>query len=332
MKTVYIAHRLFALHDRLLAAHLSHFLQREMQTHDLFLPYCDTDEQTILVEKKGKYLFDCDIERFTTLALLIALLHGPGYDDGVCMEIGYAYGLGIPLLLVTTDFLSYSFRDEQHQFCFADPLFDLLNATVLRLCEPASLSKESSRHRYQAFIQSHEQALAELFQDTLQCIHHLKSQRTPHLEKARAPLKQIYIEVAPSLATSDLTRLRSTIERMGWTCYVASRFRRTITSTEEASLQDLQEAQRSSLLLLDGNGPEVPAGAAFLTGLGLAMQKPTILYYAGAQTTHAPGRETNVRNLMLLYGSTALASTLEQARQLCLAYCQQDAAQRAKAE
>ncbi|HLZ62471.1 MAG TPA: hypothetical protein VKR06_36455 [Ktedonosporobacter sp.] len=74
----------------------------------------------------------------------------------------------------------------------------------------------------------------------------------------------------------------------------------------------MQKALQSKILVLDGNGPEVPPGAALLTGIGLVLGKTTLLYYIGAQTTHAHGREENARNLMLLYGCSSMAQTLEQ--------------------
>ncbi|HEY1249310.1 MAG TPA: nucleoside 2-deoxyribosyltransferase [Nitrososphaera sp.] len=323
MKTIYIAHRLFALHDRLLAANLAQVLQQQENLRPLFLPYCDTDEHTIVVPQKGKYLFERDMERLSSLALLIAILHGPGYDDGVCMEVGCAYGLHIPLLFITTDFLSYSFRSESRQFLFSDPLFDLLDAAGLRICDPLPFPDNLHMPRYQAFETSHTQTLQELFRAAREKALQLISQEQQKKILSTSRQKQVYIEPSPYSTKSELLHLQSDIERLGWKCYIAQRFQQTITSTEEAARRDLQQARQSRILLLDGNGPEVPAGSAFFTGLGQVIQAKTLLYYTGTQTTHAAGREENARNLMLLYGCTTLASSIEQARELCLIWCSQ---------
>src|SRR5579871_4082592 len=126
---IYIAHRLFALHDRAMAAQLARRLAKRLPGEPLFLPYCDTDEDTLKVEKKGRYLFERDLERLRNLTALVSILHGPSYDDGVCMELGFAYAINVPLVIFCTDFLSYSFGAREQAVPFADPLFTVLNAS-----------------------------------------------------------------------------------------------------------------------------------------------------------------------------------------------------------
>ncbi|RSN45417.1 hypothetical protein [Actinomadura sp. WAC 06369] len=48
MARYYIAHRLFAAHDRALAATLAHRLAEEHGPGAVFLPFCDTDEENLI--------------------------------------------------------------------------------------------------------------------------------------------------------------------------------------------------------------------------------------------------------------------------------------------
>ena len=57
-------------------------------------------------ECKGRRLFDMDCERLRRIDGMIAILHGPSLDDGVCMEIGFAVARGVPVVILTTDFQS----------------------------------------------------------------------------------------------------------------------------------------------------------------------------------------------------------------------------------
>jgi hypothetical protein len=302
MGIIYIAHRLFAFHDRMLASELAQMMYAQHNDWQLFLPYCDTDEDTIVVPKKGYYLFQCDVERLQKLSALVALLHGPSYDDGVCMEMGMAYVTGVPVVLLSTDFLTYSFAQDPQQFTFADPLLEILGASILHLSAPALEMRSQSVSSYQHFWRRNAVALQDTLQMTVDEV--VQRLRSPMMLNLAPPPQQklIYIELSPYGQSDFLTTMSRRIKQKGWACYIATRFQSSCMQVEDAARQDLQMALKSTMLVLDGNGPEVPAGAAFLTGLGLAMKKPRFLYYAGIQITHAHGREENERNLMLLYG------------------------------
>jgi nucleoside 2-deoxyribosyltransferase len=129
----YIAHRLFAAHDRALAASLADRLADKVGTDRVFLPFCDTDEEDLVAEVKGQRLFELDGERLRRLDVLIAILHGPGLDDGVCMEIGYAWAVGAPVILVTTDFQTYSLTENGPHLDFPDPLLHAVATRIVRL-------------------------------------------------------------------------------------------------------------------------------------------------------------------------------------------------------
>lgn len=77
---------------------------------NVFLPFCDTDEENLVSDRKGKTLFELHCARLRQITGMIAILHGPSLDDGVCMEIGFAAALGMPVVVVTTDFRTFAAR------------------------------------------------------------------------------------------------------------------------------------------------------------------------------------------------------------------------------
>lgn len=103
MALFYVAHRLFAAHDRAVGAYVASRLASAAGLENVFLPFCDTDEENLVADCKGLRLFELDRARLLRLSGMIAVLHGPSLDDGVCMEIGFAVASGVPVVLFSTD-------------------------------------------------------------------------------------------------------------------------------------------------------------------------------------------------------------------------------------
>lgn len=73
MALYYVAHRLFAAHDRALGARAAERLARKAGMNAVFLPFCDTDEEDLIDECKGRRLFDMDCERLGRIDGMIAI-------------------------------------------------------------------------------------------------------------------------------------------------------------------------------------------------------------------------------------------------------------------
>lgn len=129
----YVAHRLFAAHDRALGTLTAARLAATVGTDNVFLPFCDTDEEDLVADVKGRVLFDLDTQRLQKLSGMLAILHGPSLDDGVCMEIGYVAALGVPVVAVTSDFITYGLTEHGPELAFPDPLIGAICDDVLRV-------------------------------------------------------------------------------------------------------------------------------------------------------------------------------------------------------
>ena len=133
MALYYVAHRLFAAHDRALGAYIASRLARLAGADAVFLPFCDTDEENLVSDCKGRRLFELDCSRLRRITGMIAVLHGPSLDDGVCMEMGFAAALGIPIVIVSTDSQTYGPEPDRAGFAFAEPMLEQLAITVERV-------------------------------------------------------------------------------------------------------------------------------------------------------------------------------------------------------
>ena len=129
----YVAHRLFAAHDRFLGAMIAQRLRAAVGMSEVFLPFCDTDEEDLVAEVKGRRLFDLDLQHLADLDGMLAVLHGPSLDDGVCMEIGYAAALGVPVVVLTTDFQTYGTSEHGAALHFPDALVQAVVTEIVRV-------------------------------------------------------------------------------------------------------------------------------------------------------------------------------------------------------
>lgn len=297
----YIAHRLFAAHDRVLAATLADRLARKVGADNVFLPFCDTNEEDLVADEKGRRLYELDRERLNHLDGMIALLHGPSLDDGVCMELGYAAALGVPTIILTTDFQTYSLTPDGQQLAFADPLVETTATSVIRAAHlgPEAQAPAPAR-RFAAFAARNR---AQIDHACTQAIAALLEHAPRRRPQAPRSTRTTYVEPARYDAEPDrlITALRLHISGQ-----VIGAHRFTAPDPLDGAEQDWQTALHADTVIADVSGPETPPGAALLIGAAAALGHTAISYTPRPEYTHAPGREPNWRNLMIQYASRYL--------------------------
>jgi hypothetical protein len=183
----YVAHRLFAAHDRALGAYIAHHLARRYGADTVFLPFCDTDEEHLVHHCKGRRLFELDTARLTDIEVMVAILHGPSLDDGVCMEIGFAAALGLPIVGVTTDFQVYGPTADGPLRCMLpDPLIQHLVGSLVaepRLGSPRSSSLKppagSPDDRFLGFLRQNLTAINNATTSAIEATDGRQSRPTP---------------------------------------------------------------------------------------------------------------------------------------------------------
>ncbi|MGH3926780.1 MAG: nucleoside 2-deoxyribosyltransferase, partial [Pseudonocardiaceae bacterium] len=173
----YVAHRLFAAHDRVLGAMIAQQLGTAVGMNKVFLPFCDTDEEDLVAEVKGRRLFELDRQRLAGLDGMLAVLHGPSLDDGVCMEIGYAAALSVPIVVVTTDFQTYGTSEHGAALHFPDALVQAVVTEIVRIDHLAPPVDDGTR--FEAFRDRNLGQLATAVNLAVDClVHHSRSSST----------------------------------------------------------------------------------------------------------------------------------------------------------
>jgi nucleoside 2-deoxyribosyltransferase len=297
----YVAHRLFALHDRALGALVAQELAANVGEEEVFLPFCDTDEEALVSPCKGRTLYDLDTERLHRLRGMIAVLHGPSLDDGVCMEIGYACRIGVPVVLATTDFQTYGLRPDGPELHFPDPLLETLAAHVVRVSRLAPGPAAEGLPRFETFLRKNLRPLTEVAKTAVARL--LSCPPPGRMADIESSAHAAFVEPSPYLPGQAEAIIRQA-EAAGVRTLRSQRAHPSSSSYEEiirSTRADWEQLQRARLLIVDVNGPEAPPGAAVLIGASAADGRQVIALLGGHSSTFAPGREPNTRNLMIQY-------------------------------
>jgi hypothetical protein len=313
----YVAHRLFALHDRALGALVAHELAAHVGADAVFLPFCDTDEEELVADRKGHRLFELDVERLWQLSGLVAILHGPSLDDGVCMEIGFACRRGVPVVLMTTDFQTYGLHPDGAELQFPDPLLEAVATDVVRVSHMAKLSSPGG-DRFEAFGNRNTAPLRPVARQAVDRLLAATTVPGDATTPAQSSTKQAFVEASPYGGDNRTHGIGQQLIDRGFSLYEASRLQ-AVGGYEEIlhrARTDWRQLQRSEVLVVDIGGPETPPGAALLIGASVADNRPILADYADRSYTFAHGREPNYRNLMIQYSLTGRFRTLDGLRRL----------------
>lgn len=308
MSLYYVAHRLFSAHDRALGAYVAHRLARHVGADAVFLPFCDTDEEDLADACKGRRLFDLDRERLRRIDGMLALLHGPSLDDGVCMEIGYAAALGVPVVALTTDFQTYGPTDHGPVLAFPDPLLDVLLAEVVRVHRLAPPPADPA-DRFSAFLHRNLEPVRAATDLAITALLRARPRTEPSHAAAREH-HRVFVEPSPYLARGLWPAAASFLTTHGWDVHLATRFREP-AEPYSAARADWAASRDAGLTLIDACGPETPPGAALLIGACAATGRTVLAADPGSGWwTFADGREPNWRNLMIQYAISGRFATI----------------------
>ena len=96
-RTIYLAGPLFSLAERAFNRRLAETLRD--RGYRVFLP-----QQAAGALKDSGAIFRCCLEGLKGADAIVAVLDGADADSGTCWECGYAYGVGIPVVAMRTDF------------------------------------------------------------------------------------------------------------------------------------------------------------------------------------------------------------------------------------
>lgn len=317
---VYVAGRLFDIEEKLKSELLEEAVLAgvsdaaveaglRITRHPTFVPFRDAGQEELVVEDKTRRLFELDIRRLQRAALLVSYIDGLAKDEGVCFEIGYAFGAGVPILLISTDFfwLELPSREEVP----FDPLLVVAATELLR--------------------QPHLVAAPGLsFRDIL------IATRSSMLGTVRASVQQLLLKPFPiqpcRQQRSGSDRTTVLVDFGGgvfeWQRLLYERLMREVQSSEiclqvtrrydadrsaaDAARADLHTLLAADVLVTCADGDEAPSGSAFLQGVASALGCPIWMYNSKRTWIRAGQAYRSSRNLMLDYSATRVFRSLEE--------------------
>ncbi len=302
-KFIYICTKLFNYNDKLQAEYLESSLRNKLNCN-VFMPFRDTDENKLIGANRTKIIYDADIERLNSgnIILLAVLYDGICKDEGISFEIGYAYGNGIPIFIINTDFIWYAIENKEFIF---DPI-------VERMCS-------GYLHQYQIMENSS-------FYDSLMTSQKgafdLAAEKISNLLSENVIFKN-------SIAEENLTNdvfidfgggryeyqreyakwIKEKLESMSISVKVSNRY----SSLQQTNaIEDLDNLLNSTYYVCLGDEAELNSGTAALMGLARCKRKKIILYESSNLEIHGENGHCMKKNLMIDFSVDKVAKTKKQ--------------------
>ena len=129
--------------------------------HQVFLPQ---EEVQSIDSLDADLIFRLDVEGVRGAEALVALLEGADADSGTCFECGLAFALGIPIVVVRTDFRGGGDALPGQKLATINLLLSQAASTIVSMPDPGSTTE----------------AVAEAIHEALA---RLPACRSPHLDR-----------------------------------------------------------------------------------------------------------------------------------------------------
>lgn len=131
---VYLAAPLFNESERVFNNRIAESLRNN--GYEVWLPQ-ESFSAVVDSEEDKKRVFDTDLAALRSCDVVLAVLDGECVDSGTAFEIGYAYGVGIPVVGIKTDVRVFSGSEEVN--LMVERSVKLVKASNLQKLMPALL-------------------------------------------------------------------------------------------------------------------------------------------------------------------------------------------------
>lgn len=325
---VYIVTRLFDYAEKIKAEKVERAvikgLHRAMQERGIertsegpltFVPFRDTAQDKIKAAEKTRIIYLEDMKRLRELFMMVGFLDGLSKDEGVCMEIGYAYGTGVPILVVLTDFIRREFKEEPASTHLLDPvLLAMLTKIIYEYKVPDTAG---------SFLDCLAEGLERVYQRIEEEVYQLAI--TASLEHAPFQSRSsfdVYIDFGGGhfewerMLQKELKKVLiskglsvQTSQRYAW--YLESpELRSFAINVGELGVRDITSAANAKIVVTCGDGDEMSSGTATIHGFACALNKKVLLY--DSRITYLIGDDGHrmSRNLMVDYSADLVVNNL----------------------
>lgn len=278
------------------------------------MPYRDTDQETVLVKNKAKYIYEADVQKLLRSRALMGFLNGISKDEGIFFEIGYAYALGVPIFVGVTDFFKIKISGGKSIEITLDPV--LLNMVtglvhILNITTQGTYQEQQSDH-------------------ITACMTQLMSLAIPYLtglERVQPSGKQtnehptVHMEILGGQYEWAQIIEDQLKEKLGTTFSITNSQRfsarnlETVEKTEDIltlGRQDITNVLTADVVVICSDSAEMDAGSATLHGLARGLGKYLILYDSKTTGYSAKGGHVMSRNLMIDQSADYIAKTIDE--------------------
>lgn len=328
---IYILTRLFDIAEKIKAERVERAvlegLSRAFQERGItptsdtrltFVPFRDTDQDEISAPNKTKVIYEEDMRRLSGLFALVGFLDGLSKDEGVCMEIGFAYGSGVPILVILTDFIRREFKEMPGTEHLLDPVLIAMSTEIIY---------EHTIPDMQApFLDRLELALEGVYRKIadefyLLAITPSKVSR-PSLEKE--PEIDAYVDFGGGHYEWERlmqSRLVEDLNARGVTATASQRYawhpeqptkKTALMDVKKLGVMDISNAARAKVVVTCGDGDEMSSGSAAIHGLARQMDKTVTLYDSRATNLVGDSGHKMSRNLMIDYSADKVITRFEE--------------------
>jgi len=301
----YVITRLYNVNDRLASLYLSNRIDSFIDEGHLpdfihnYLPYRDSNAVLDPNDPNyGQNIFDLDVQNMReNCSGIIGNFDGVGYDSGCAFEVGFAYSLGYPVNLITTDYMRWSVGDSEEFYTISKLMEHVANVVDIR-------EEDETITGYQEQQEDLRDRNIEALKVNL--INDFGTIKEP------VPIEALPIEydfyLDPNFKYTEsgrnlLNEISAMITSMNKTYIVGDN-----QGDIEAEITRFRSSGQS-IMFVDPFEPNVDSG--ILGGLAYGIGRPAILYCSNMQH-YNDGYLTSFKNLMCRYGAASIATSLSE--------------------
>ncbi|GAB4577764.1 MAG: hypothetical protein Fur0022_04960 [Anaerolineales bacterium] len=321
-RVIYLVTRLFDFAEKLKAESLERAILKGIQTVQdstgsiktlsTFVPFRDTAQDTLRGTNQARVIYEADLDRLEKLFAIVGYFDGVSKDEGICMEIGFAYAMSKPILLIVTDFLIYKLKNRPSLNFYYDPILERMTGGLIRNCVLPETGNFEQR-LITAISSVHSQVTVTVSDLIIHPDNFISPLPSKITMANNNPL--VVLEFGGGLFEWQrllASRLHELLRQEAkWEVAITCRYSGDSESSYKAGEKDIALASAADMLVICADSEEMNAGSAALVGFGKALNKPIILYDSKATMSFADGAQEMSRNLMIDCAATKIVSELE---------------------
>lgn len=292
-KIVYIATRLFDYMEKIKAEKIEQSvikgLKRSLSKSSIqhskmssltFVPFRDTAQNMIDSPNQTRIIYEQDISRLNRLFMLVSFLDGLSKDEGICMELGYAFGVGVPSIVVVTDFIRRDFKKPFHgKAHLLDPVLEYMVSSLI-YCYKIPEERDT-------FLENLEDGLSQALEQLEQEVYNLTlSKNITSVQQIDTSTQyDVYLDFGGGMFEWERliqNEIKAALDKKGLSVVVSSRHmpneKNNSMQIKELGYQDISLLLNSKIIVTCSDSVEMNSGTAALQGLARACNKKIILY------------------------------------------------------